>query len=111
MKTKKIGSVLGIIMMLFTVLLISCAKDNQGPDEVFMEGSKYNPATITVTAGTTVTWTNKDDVTHSVTSDTGLFESGDLSKGDSFKYTFSAQGTYDYHCRFHGAMIGKVIVE
>jgi len=110
MKTKKIGSVISI-MMLYALLLISCSKDNQGPDEVFMEGSKFTPSTITVTAGTTVTWTNKDNVTHSVTSDTGMFESGDLSKGDTFHYTFSAKGSYDYHCRFHGTMIGTVIVE
>jgi len=110
MKTKKIGSVISI-MMLYALLLISCSKDNQGPDEVFMEGIKYTPSTITVTAGTTVTWTNKDNVTHSVTSDTGLFESGDLSKGDTFQYTFSTKGSYDYHCRFHVAMTGTVIVE
>jgi len=111
MHTKKIGSVISIIMMLSALILISCQKNNPGPDEVFMEGNKFSPATITVTAGTTVTWTNKDNVTHSVTSDTGMFESGDLSNGNTFKYTFSTQGSYDYHCRFHGAMIGKVIVE
>lgn len=110
MKTNKIGSVTGIIMMV-TLLMISCKKDNIGPDEVFMEGSKFSPSTITVAVGTTVTWTNKDHVTHSVTSNTGMFESGDLTNGDIFKYTFSAAGSYDYHCRFHAGMIGKVIVE
>jgi plastocyanin len=108
---KMIRKVIIPFIMLSVLSLNSCQKENPGPDEVLISGSKYTPATLTVTAGTTVTWTNNDNYTHSVTSDTGLFESGDMGNGDAFTFTFSTTGTYDYHCRFHGSMTGTVIVE
>ena len=69
----------------------------------------FNPGTITVKAGTTVTWTNTG-VTHTVTSNTGLFDSGHLGSGDTFTFTFSKAGTYAYHCAIHSAMKGEVTV-
>jgi len=69
----------------------------------------FNPGTITVKAGTTVTWTNTG-VTHTVTSNTGLFDSGHLGSGDTFTFTFSKAGTYAYHCAIHSAMEGEVTV-
>jgi plastocyanin len=69
----------------------------------------FNPGTITVKAGTTVTWTNTG-VTHTVTSNTGLFDSGHLGSGGTFTFTFSKAGTYAYHCAIHSAMKGEVTV-
>lgn len=71
----------------------------------------FAPATLTVKEGTTITWTNGDSVVHTVTSDTGIFDSGDLAKGQTFSYTFTTAGTYPYHCTPHKAkMAGTIVV-
>jgi|SRR5579875_3017509 hypothetical protein len=64
---------------------------------------------IIVKAGTTVTWINKDNTQHTTTSDTGVWDSGILNPGQSFKFTFSSPGTYPYHCNVH-PMSGTIVV-
>ena len=81
-----------------------------GMNEVFIQGMAFSPATITVTAGTTITWTNKDGYAHTVTSDTNLFNSGNIGSNGTFTYTFATAGTYQYHCTIHASMTAKVIV-
>jgi plastocyanin len=85
-------------------------KGGPGTNEVWIQGMVFNPSTITVSAGTTVTWTNKDGVAHTVTSDDNLFNSGSISSGGIYTYTFSTIGTFQYHCSIHPSMIAKVIV-
>ncbi len=79
----------------------------------------FSPIDITVEVGTTVTWTNNDILTHTVTSGIsdgaigtadGIFDSGDLASGESFSYTFEEEGDFDYYCSPHPWMIGKVTV-
>ena len=70
----------------------------------------YSPAALTVTAGTTVTWTNNDSVAHTVTSDTGYFGSRQMSPGGTCSFTFTSPGTYGYHCQIHPTMKGTIIV-
>ena len=81
-----------------------------GANEVWIQGMAFTPITLTVVSGTTILWTNKDVVSHTVTSDAGLFDSGPLKSGDTFSYTFSAAGTFTYHCSIHSTMVGSVIV-
>ncbi len=76
----------------------------------------FGPGTLTVKAGTTVTWRNTEDAPHTVTADDGSFGSNTLGQGDSFSFTFDTPGTYDYHCQFHGGaghtgMSGTIVVE
>lgn len=76
----------------------------------------FGPDTLTVKAGTTVTWRNNEDAPHTVTADDGSFSSSTLGQGDSFSFTFDTPGTYDYHCQFHGGaghtgMSGTIVVE
>jgi plastocyanin len=75
-------------------------------------GSTFIPDPITVTAGTTVTWTNLESEDHTVTSNDGLFDTP-LWFRDSFSFTFTEPGTYEYYCIPHedDDMLGKVIVE
>ena len=73
-------------------------------------GEFYSPANYTVVAGTTVTWANHDGTTHSVTSDSGLFDSGPLPPGASFSYAFTQPGIYHYSCYYHSWMTGTVVV-
>lgn len=61
----------------------------------------FVPATLTVTNGTTVTWTNGDPVPHTVTSVTGAFDSGSISPGATWSYTFNQTGSFEYKCTFH----------
>jgi plastocyanin len=79
-----------------------------GANEVFIQGMAFNPQTITVTAGTTITWTNKDQVAHTVTSTTGLFDSGSINTNGTFTHTFTATGTFSYYCKIHTYMTGSV---
>jgi plastocyanin len=71
----------------------------------------FNPATVTVKAGTTVTWVNLDQEPHTVFSDAGLFRSSALDTQDSFSFKFDKPGTYHYLCTIHPRMLGTVVVE
>ena len=79
---------------------------------VEIKGFAFNPATITVTKGTTVKWTNNDNAPHTVTTTSAPvdFDSGTKNKGDTFTQTFDTAGTYGYYCSIHPSMKGKIIV-
>lgn len=78
--------------------------------EVAIKGFAFTPATLTIKVGTTVKWTNQDSVAHTVTSDTGIFDSGDLADGDTFTFTFTHAGTFAYHCTMHPSMTATIVV-
>jgi plastocyanin len=80
-------------------------------NSVSIENFSFNPAEITTQAGTEVTWTNNDSVTHTVVSDSNDFDSGNIDPGATFKHTFESAGTFSYHCKIHPSMTGKVIVQ
>jgi hypothetical protein len=69
------------------------------------------PATLTVTAGTTVTWKNEDDSPHRIGDKSGTFTSAALDTDDTFSHTYSAPGEYPYICTIHPYMVGKIIVK
>jgi plastocyanin len=70
----------------------------------------FTPATVTVRADTTVTWTNNDSVDHTVTADAGRFGSSALGTKRTFAFSFTTPGTYSYHCSIHPFMHGSVVV-
>jgi len=70
----------------------------------------FNPGTIEVAVGTTITWTNDDAAPHTVSQSGGGFESGRLDPGTTFSFTFDTAGTFDYFCQFHANMTGQVVV-
>lgn len=78
---------------------------------ISISGNKFNPAELTVDVGTTVTWSNSDSTTHTVTASGGAFSSGNLKSGQNFGYTFNEPGTFDYGCTIHPDMKGKVVVK
>jgi len=67
---------------------------------------KFTPAQLTVKVGTTVVWTSEDNAPHTVTADDGSFDSGNLKKGDTFKFTFTKAGKFLYYCAYHGTAGG-----
>jgi plastocyanin len=70
----------------------------------------FQPATITVPVGTTVTWTNNDSTGHTVVADDGSFKSATLAPGATFSHTFATTGTFAYLCSLHTSMTGTVVV-
>lgn len=81
-----------------------------GANAVTIQGFAFSPATITVKVGTTVTWTNRDQDAHTVTASNGPFKSKTLNTGDTYSYTFTAAGSFDYLCTIHPFMTAKVVV-
>lgn len=78
---------------------------------VTIQSFAFEPRTLEVTAGTEVTWTNRDSATHTVQGSEGLFEeSADLGDGDSFSFTYAEPGSYSYFCGIHQYMRGEVVV-
>jgi plastocyanin len=71
----------------------------------------FGPQTLTVPVGTTVTWTNSDDIPHTSVSTDGVFKSKVLDTDEKFSYTFTKAGTYPYYCTIHPKMTGKVVVQ
>ncbi len=79
---------------------------------VDIKNFSFNPSTLNIKTGTKVTWVNDDSVAHTVTSDSGnLLNSGTISPGQSFSFTFSSTGSTNYHCTVHPMMKASVIVQ
>ncbi len=81
-----------------------------GITHLTIQNFAYQPANIQVRVGTAVTWANQDNVPHSVTFKNGMKDSGLLSQGQSFSYTFNTPGTYQYYCSVHPYMVATVTV-
>lgn len=93
------------------ILLAGCKNEVvMLPNEIVLSGLSFTPNTLTVPTGTTVTWFNNENVTHSITSDSTLFDSGIITKGKAYYQTFNTVGTFTYHCKYHAGMTGKIIV-
>lgn len=90
-------------------------KATTAPNAVTIRGFLFKPPALSVKTGTTVVWTNKDDIAHTVTSGspgqtTGDFDSGDKTIGQGFTHMFGTAGTFAYFCKNHNSMTGKVTV-
>lgn len=79
-------------------------------NQVNIDGFAFVPATLTVSAGATVTWTNRDEEPHTVAASDGSFHSPGMGTGATFSHTFPAAGTFDYVCSIHPMMHGTVVV-
>ena len=79
---------------------------------VGIDNFTFGPQTLTVKAGTTVTWTNKDDIPHGIAWTNNAFaKSKALDTDDSYSFTFTTPGTYQYFCYIHPHMVGTIVVE
>jgi plastocyanin len=79
--------------------------------DVKIDNFTFGPVDLTVAVGTTVTWTNRDDIPHTVVSTDKVFKSKVLDTDETFSFTFGKVGTYPYFCSIHPKMTGKVIVQ
>ena len=135
MKTKLLGS-----LMILAVFLTACASGNTAsisptqaasstqsngavstdtsapvastsPNQIQISGFAFNPNSLTIKVGDTVTWTNLDSAAHTVVADDGSFKSDRLITGATFQYTFNTAGTFTYKCGIHASMTGTLIVQ
>jgi amicyanin len=79
--------------------------------EVKIDNFSFGPTELKVAVGTTVTWTNRDDIPHTVVSNDKVFKSKVLDSDEKFSFTFTKAGTYEYFCSIHPHMTGRVVVE
>lgn len=99
-----------LALAVFALAVLPARAANQA---VTITGFAFSPATVNVSVGDTVTWTNNEagGVPHTASSDTaGVFDSGNLNNGQSFSRTFTQAGTVAYHCNVHPGMTGSVVV-
>ena len=91
----------------------SSAADNApAPVVIKIDNFSFTPQTLTVSAGTQVTWTNQDDIPHTVVSeDKTTFKSHALDTDEKFSFTFTKPGTYTYFCSIHPKMTAHIVVQ
>ena len=83
----------------------------QASGAVAIDNFTFSPQRLTIKAGTTVTWTNNDDIPHAIAATNRLFKSKALDTGDTYAFTFTTRGTYGYFCSLHPHMTGTIMVE
>ena len=113
MKTRILLLVAALITVTF--LIVSCYKSKSSynsttTSKISITSSAYSPASVTVANGSTVTWTNNDNMVHTVTTAEGSISSGDITPGSSYSKTFTTAGTYNYYDAHNTSMMGVLVV-
>src|SRR5215470_9217370 len=117
--TKKNASIAGWLTPVVIAMLlltgsprVNASDQPSGPNaEVKIDNFSFTPETIKVSVGTTVTWTNRDDIPHTIVSTEGVFKSKVRDTDEQFSFTFTKAGAYPYFCSVHPKMTGKVVVQ
>ena len=106
-----IGAAVGSVLA-GGVLIVRAQTPAAAAAAVGIDNFTFNPQSVTVKAGTTVTWTNRDDIPHGLAATNNVFKrSQALDTDDSFSFTFTTPGTYQYFCYIHPHMTGTIVVE
>jgi plastocyanin len=120
MKMKNLTRILPLALSLLAGLSVITTKARTNHAEsqaapsteaVKIDNFSFGPQSISISAGSKVTWTNRDDIPHTVVSTEGVFKSRVLDTDESFTFTFEKPGTYPYFCSIHPKMTGKVVVQ
>jgi plastocyanin len=98
-------------LMISTVATMSRAAPALAPASVQIGNFTFKNPVVTVKPGSVVTWTNGDDIPHTVVSKDGVFKSKVLDTGDRFSFTFAKPGQFGYFCSLHPHMTGTIIVK
>lgn len=127
MRVIKPALLIGLTICTFVIVLFACSKSgggyggsnnggsnngggNSNGNSVAIQGFAFSESSLSVKSGTTVTWTNNDQTSHTVTADDASFDSGNIAPGGKYTHTFNAAGTIAYHCSIHPTMKAKVVV-
>jgi plastocyanin len=93
-------------------MMVARAQSTPAPTAISIDNFTFAPPTLTVKAGTTVKWTNKDDIPHGIAATNNSFaRSKALDTDDSYLFTFTTPGTYQYFCYIHPHMTGTIVVQ
>jgi len=106
-----IAAALGAMTAAFLAAAVLPGRAQSPADAVSIDNFTFNPQKLTVKAGTTVTWTNKDDIPHAIAAVGKEFKSKVLDTDNSFSFTFTTPGSYNYFCSLHPHMTGAIVVE
>jgi len=110
-----VASFAGVVMIAIVLLAgspsVTANDQSAASAEVKIDNFSFGPQTLTVPVGATVTWTNHDDIPHTVVSTDGVFKSKVRDTDETFSYTFAKTGTYSYYCTIHPKMTGQVVVK
>jgi plastocyanin len=105
------------VFVSFALVLAGCSSISaptplgKSGQKVTISGFSFQPSSLTVKAGETVSWTNNDPTAHTVTADDGSFDSGQVAPGATFSHTFTQAGPSSYHCNIHPSMKATIVVE
>ena len=102
---------LSLMALLWMAAISAPAADAPDANRIVVKDFMFNPNSLTIKAGSSVTWANKDDEPHSVVSDAGLFRSGAMDTNESFTFKFDKPGTYHFTCSIHPRMVGTIVVQ
>lgn len=107
------SGMIAMVLLLAGLASINANAQQAAPaaPEVKIDNFSFAPDTLTVAVGTTVTWTNRDDIPHTIVSTDGVFKSKARDTDEKFSYTFAKAGTYPYYCSIHPKMTGKIVVQ
>ncbi len=104
-----LGPVIGAMLAFGTVAAQDATKKDA--NEITIDNFTFTPKELTVPVGTTVKWLNHDDIPHTIVEKKTTFRSKALDTDDSYSFTFTSAGTFDYFCGLHPHMVGQVIVK
>ena len=99
------------IGLMILALLLAAPAYASAPAAVEISNDAFHPAKLTIAAGQSVTFTNRDDDAHTVTSSDGVFDSKGIDTGQTWRYTFNRPGTYAYFCELHPFMKATIVVK
>jgi plastocyanin len=115
---KRTVSILGFAALAIMILMVvgrsrtlGATMDDKPATQVKIDNFVFSPNSLTVPAGSTIRWTNQDDIPHNIVSADKSFKSKVLDTDETFTYTFTKPGTYAYFCSIHPKMTGKVVVQ
>lgn len=100
-----------LLMMAGRSRTLAATVEDKPAAQVKIDNFVFSPNPVTVAVGSTIRWTNQDDIPHNVVSDDKSFKSKALDTDESFAYTFTKPGTYTYFCSIHPKMTGKIVVQ
>ncbi len=110
-KTRLLLTAAGLTMLWGTAPWSRSTAETADLNKIMVKDFMFMPTPLTVKAGSTVTWINRDDEPHTVVSDAGLFKSGGMDTNESFSFKFDKPGTYHFTCSIHPRMVGTIVVE
>jgi plastocyanin len=120
-RSRTVAAIIPVALALAIILVVAVVATGCGASttattsssgaQVVLKSFAFTPNSVTIKAGESVTWTNQDGTTHTVTADNGEFDSGSLGADATYSFIFAKAGTYPYHCSIHSNMKGTVVVQ